>query len=236
MPPPSHVREYPVIECDLEFVELTRLGAPLEVFCADPSELPSVGGRPTPEHGAFVAKVMSRRESSGESAGLPHDWNGGGFTEVWRRDPTGGTVVVPAPSVGALRDHVDDLVALSDDWFVLGLRFEVDAEIRRSFNLHGFNSVARGHLRIFVLPSVEDHGVARVIVTTGGGTFAPGYNRADRCRRSTRTSPRRWTCSARTWRGPPRRRSRGRRVNRRTTIVRPTSRVRFRELSTPSVY
>ena len=167
MPPPSHVREYPVIECDLEFVELTRLGAPLEVFCADPSELPSVGGRPTPEHGAFVAR-LSRRESSGESAGLPHDWNGGGFTEVWRRDPTGGTVVVPAPSVGALRDHVDDLVALSDDWFVLGLRFEVDAEIRRSFNLHGFTSVARGHLRIFVLPSVEDHGVARVIVTTGG--------------------------------------------------------------------
>ena len=47
MPPPSHVREYPVIECDLEFVELTRLGAPLEVFCADPSELPSVGGRTT---------------------------------------------------------------------------------------------------------------------------------------------------------------------------------------------
>ena len=235
MPPPSHVREYPVIECDLEFVELTRLGAPLEVFCADPSELPSVGGRPTPEHGAFVAKVMSRRESSGESAGLPHDWNGGGFTEVWRRDPTGGTVVVPAPSVGALRDHVDDLVALSDDWFVLGLRFEVDAEIRRSFNLHGFTSVARGHLRIFVLPSVEDHGVARVIVTTGG-EHSPLATIVRSLPPFHADEPRRWTCSARTWRGPPRRRSRERRVNRRTTIVRPTSRVRFRELSTPSVY
>ena len=71
MPPPSSwVREYPVIECDLEFVELTRLGAPLEVFCADPSELPSVGGRTTPEHGAFVARVMSRRESSGDELGL----------------------------------------------------------------------------------------------------------------------------------------------------------------------
>ena len=59
MPPPSHVREYPVVECVLEFVELTRLGVPLEVHAADPSELPSIAGRPVPEHGAFDARVRA---------------------------------------------------------------------------------------------------------------------------------------------------------------------------------
>ena len=145
--------------------------------------------------------------------------------------PEGGAVVVPAPRVGTLRDHVDDLVALSDDWFVLGLRFEADAEIRRSFNLHGFTSVARRHLRIFVVPSRRrnrrgaghrhrggEHSPLAKIVRSTNGPF-----HAD--------EPRRWTCSARTWRGPRRRRSRGR-VDAWTIV--PRSRVRVRGSTTPS--
>ena len=176
MPPPSHVREYPVVECDLEFVELTRLGVPLEVHAADPSELPSIAGRPVPEHGAFVARVLPRHVTSGDDAGLTytHDDDDDAkastsFTRVWARDPEGGAVVVPAPLDGPLRDHLDELVVLSDDWFVLGLRFEADPEIRRVFNLHGFASIARGHLRLFVVPSVDDGDArARVFVTCGG--------------------------------------------------------------------
>jgi hypothetical protein len=181
MPPPSHVREYPVVECDLEFVELTRLGVPLEVHAADPSELPSIAGRPVPEHGAFVARVLPRHVISGDDAGLAytHDDDDDAkastsFTRVWARDPEGGAVVVPAPLDGPLRDHLDELVVLSDDWFVLGLRFEADPEIRRVFNLHGFASIARGHLRMFVVPSVDDGDArARVFVTCGGGESSP---------------------------------------------------------------
>jgi hypothetical protein len=181
MPPPSHVREYPVVECDLEFVELTRLGVPLEVHAADPSELPSIAGRPVPEHGAFVARVLPRHVTSGDDAGLTytHDDDDDAkastsFTRVWARDPEGGAVVVPAPLDGPLRDHLDELVVLSDDWFVLGLRFEADAEIRRVFNLHGFASIARGYLRLFVVPSVDDGDArARVFVTCGGKEDSP---------------------------------------------------------------
>ena len=135
MPPPSHVREYPVVECDLEFVELTRLGVPLEVHAADPSELPSIAGRPVPEHGAFVARVLPRHVISGDDAGLAYTYDDDdakastSFTRVWARDPEGGAVVVPAPLDGPLRDHLDELVVLSDDWFVLGLRFEADPEL-----------------------------------------------------------------------------------------------------------
>ena len=175
MPTPSHVREYPVVECDLEFVELTRLGVPLEVHAADPSELRSISGRPVPEHGAFVARVLPRHVTSGDDAGLTYTHDdtyakaSTSFTRVWARDPEGGAVVVPAPLDGPLRDHLDELVVLSDDWFVLGLRFEADPEIRRVFNLHGFTSIARGHLRLFVVPSAHDGDArARVFVTCGG--------------------------------------------------------------------
>jgi len=216
MPTPSHVREYPVVECDLEFVELTRLGVPLEVHAADPSELPSISGRPVPEHGAFVARVLPRHVTSGDDAGLTYTHDdtyakaSTSFTRVWARDPEGGAVVVPAPLDGPLRDHLDELVVLSDDWFVLGLRFEADPEIRRVFNLHGFTSIARGHLRLFVVPSAHDGDARARVFVTCGGIDSPLAKLTStvpyRCSMS--TSRPRSRCCERTWRDPRPQRSR----------------------------
>lgn len=66
------------------------------------------------------------------------------FTPVWCRDSRGGAVVVPRAQEGPLRDHESSLILLGEDWYILGLRFEVDIEVRNVFNLHAFNALARG--------------------------------------------------------------------------------------------
>ena len=201
----SFSREFAVIDTRLEYLELTRAGA-MEVFAVDPAELASVHGVPVPEHGAFVGRVLPPESLEGEDAAVL-DVQTGAKTRVFRRD-AGQATVVPAPRVapGALRAHESSLVLLNDDWFVLGLRFEVDAEVRRAFNLHGFASLGRGHLRCFVVPEDEDVG-ARVLVTVGATRSSP-RSRAWTC--STPRSRPRWTCFARSWRGPRRRRRRAR--------------------------
>ena len=172
----SFSREFAVIDTRLEYLELTRAGA-MEVFAVDPAELASVHGVPVPEHGAFVGRVLPPDALEGirtaETRGGDADANDGVATRVWRRD-AGQATVVPAPRVtpGALREHETDLILLNDDWFVLGLRFEVDAEVRRAFNLHGFASLGRGHLRCFVVPEETDVG-ARVLVTVGRHALEP---------------------------------------------------------------
>ena len=167
----SFSREFAVIDTRLEYLELTRAGA-MEVFAVDPAELASVHGVPVPEHGAFVGRVLPPESLEGEDAAVL-DVQTGAKTRVFRRD-AGQATVVPAPRVapGALRAHESSLVLLNDDWFVLGLRFEVDAEVRRAFNLHGFASLGRGHLRCFVVPEDEDVG-ARVLVTVGRHALEP---------------------------------------------------------------
>ena len=167
----SFSREFAVIDTRLEYLELTRAGA-MEVFAVDPAELASVHGVPVPEHGAFVGRVLPPESLEGEHACL-RDAHTNAATRVWRRD-AGQATVVPAPCVapGALRAHESSLILLNDDWFVLGLRFEVDAEVRRAFNLHGFASLGRGHLRCFVVPEDSDVG-ARVLVTVGRHALEP---------------------------------------------------------------
>ena len=127
----SFSREFAVIDTRLEYLELTRAGA-MEVFAVDPAELASVHGVPVPEHGAFVGRVLPPESLEGEDAAVL-DVQTGAKTRVFRRD-AGQATVVPAPRVtpGALRAHESSLVLLNDDWFVLGLRFEVDAEVRRA--------------------------------------------------------------------------------------------------------
>ena len=183
-------REHVVVDCRLSFRELTHEGSALEVFAVDPTELASVNGVSVPEHGAFVARVLPAELTAGPTAGLPRRGGGIGdaddvtartkdaapekkmFTPVWCRDVDGGAVVVPAALEGRLRDHEASLVMLGEDWYILGLRFEVDIEVRNVFNLHGFHALARGHLRCFVVPSADDDD-ARVLVTTGSRVLAP---------------------------------------------------------------
>ncbi len=173
----SFSREFAVIDTRLEYLELTRAGA-MEVFAVDPAELASVHGVPVPEHGAFVGRVLPTESLEGEHACL-RDAHTNAATRVWRRD-AGQATVVPAPCVapGALRAHETSLILLNDDWFVLGLRFEVDAEARRAFNLHGFASLGRGHLRCFVVPEDSDVG-ARVLVTVGRHALEPAIQNLD---------------------------------------------------------
>lgn len=187
-------REWPLVDTTLEFVELIREGSPMEVFAVDPAELPSVNGAEVPDHGAFVARVLPPESTSGPRAGLPdparrprrrRDASSSAdgpaadahrFTPVWCRDADGRTVVVPRAQPGALRDHESSLIPLTDDWFVLGLRFEVDAEVRQIFNLQGFHALARRHIRCFVIPAPDDH-AARVLVTTSTANLAPAVER-----------------------------------------------------------
>ena len=194
-------REWPLVDTTLEFVELIREGSPMEVFAVDPAELPSVNGAEVPDHGAFVARVLPPEATSGPSAGLPDPARRprGSFvsaaasrdasssadepaadahrlTPVWCRDADGRTVVVPRAQPGALRDHETSLIPLTDDWFVLGLRFEVDAEVRQIFNHQGFHALAQRHIRCFVVPARDDH-AARVLVTTATANLAPAVER-----------------------------------------------------------
>ena len=167
----SFSREFAVIDTHLEYLELTRAGA-MEVFAVDPAELASVHGIQVPEHGAFVGRVLPPESLEGEDAAV-RDVETGVSTRVWRRD-AGQATIVPAPRVtpGALHAHESSLILLNDDWFVLGLRFEVDSEVRRAFDLHGFASLGRGHLRCFVVPEDTDVG-ARVLVTVGRHALEP---------------------------------------------------------------
>ena len=220
-------REWPLVDTTLEFVELIREGSPMEVFAVDPAELPSVNGAEVPDHGAFVARVLPPEATSGPKAGLPDPARRprGSFvsaaasrdasssadepaadahrlTPVWCRDADGRTVVVPRAQPGALRDHETSLIPLTDDWFVLGLRFEVDAEVRQIFNHQGFHALAQRHIR-------------RTHSSCPPGTTTP---RAYSSRRRPRTShppsneypsstPRNhppWTSSARTSKDPSR--------------------------------
>jgi hypothetical protein len=64
------------------------------------------------------------------------------FTPVWCRDSRGGAVVVPRAQEGALRDHEPSLIMLGEDWYILGLRFEVDIEAGLSLPLPGVRVVA----------------------------------------------------------------------------------------------
>lgn len=167
----SFVKEYAVVDTRLEYLELTRSGA-LEVFAVDPSELASVHGVSVPEHGAFVARVLPVEMMTGPDAGLI-DPTTQTMTKVWRRDRREATVV-PAAILepGHLRDHTQELILMNDDWFILGLRFEVDVEVRRVFNYSGFSALAKQHLRCFVVPEDLDNG-ARVIVTVGTKALEP---------------------------------------------------------------
>ena len=165
------VREYAVVDTRLEYLELTRSGA-LEVFAVDSSELASVHGVDVPDHGAFVARVLPADSLHGPFAGV-RDPATREMTNVWRRDRNQATIV-PAAYLkpGELHKHIDELVVMNDDWFILGLRFEVDAEVRRVFNHHGFSALAKQHLRCFVVPENQDNG-ARVIVTVGAEALEP---------------------------------------------------------------
>ena len=53
-----------------------------------------------------------------------------GRTAMWCRDAEGGDprVVVPRARQGSLADHLSSLIMLGEDWYILGLRFEVDIE------------------------------------------------------------------------------------------------------------
>ena len=234
-------REWPLVDTTLEFVELIREGSPMEVFAVDPAELPSVNGaevrttarssrvlpperRPVPKaglpdparrpRGSFVSAAASRDASSSadEPAADAHR-----LTPVWCRDADGRTVVVPRPTRRAPRPRTS-LIPLTDDWFVLGLRFEVDAEVRQIFNHQGFHALAQRHIRCFVVPA---------------GTTTP---RAYSSRRRPRTSTRRRTSTHLRRRGttrpgpPPRARRRTRRALLPRRLSTPPSRPERRNL------
>ena len=143
---------------------------PPEATSGPSAGLPDPARRP---RGSFVSAAASRDASSSadEPAADAHR-----LTPVWCRDADGRTVVVPRAQPGALRDHETSLIPLTDDWFVLGLRFEVDAEVRQIFNHQGFHALAQRHIRCFVVPARDDH-AARVLVTTATANLAPAVER-----------------------------------------------------------
>jgi hypothetical protein len=109
------------------------------------------------DHGAFVARL------------LPHDQ-----LEVisWaREDARGHMVRVPPFEVGvngskSLGEVEDDLVLLTEDWWVLGLRWMFDYEARRV--AHSFCFQVRGFSVISLFRSAT--GQYRMIGTTCGHT------------------------------------------------------------------